>query len=164
MQTPNGRLEPTTAGYDLKITRTLPLASFHAWQYITEPQFTERWIGRWEGTGAVGQTVRLMLRFEEEQPGADLEILECEPPRRLRVKTTEDNAAWDLAIDLADADGHSDLLFTMYDVDPDAIGEIGPGWEYYLDQLDAAISGDTLPNFDDYYPAQRSYYENLRDA
>lgn len=46
----------------------------------------------------------------------------------------------------------------------EGVGEVGPGWEYYLDLLVAARDGaaDTAaPSFDDYYPAQRDYFTSL---
>ena len=46
-------------------------------------------------------------------------------------------------------------------VELEQLGEIGPGWEYYLDQLVASKTGAALPDFNDYYPAQREYYADL---
>ncbi|NED64027.1 polyketide cyclase, partial [Streptomyces sp. SID10244] len=44
--------------------------------------------------------------------------------------------------------------------DPSTIENTGPGWEYYLDRLSAAIGGSDpdVIDFDDYYPSQRDYY------
>ncbi|MDT0320221.1 SRPBCC family protein [Streptomyces millisiae] len=36
-----------------------------------------------------------------------------------------------------------------------------PGWEYYLDMLTAAHTGEPRPDFADYYPAQQAYFESL---
>ena len=41
------------------------------------------------------------------------------------------------------------------------MGEVGPGWEYYLDMLVAAREGASLPKFDTYYPAQKDYFTAL---
>lgn len=44
--------------------------------------------------------------------------------------------------------------------DPTAIGDVGPGWEYYFDRLAAAQSGqdaDTV-RWGDYYPSMRDHY------
>lgn len=71
----------------------------------------------------------------------------------------DDHGTWDLAADLHEADGHAELRFVMHRIDPGAAGEIGPGWEYYLDLLVSSMSGAPQPSFDDYFPAQRSYYE-----
>lgn len=162
MPTPTGRLVSISQGYELKITRMLPVAVEHAWDFITESQFTERWIGPWEGIGTVGETIRLYLGFEEGKPRFNVEIVDCRAPRHLRIKTLDDSLPWDLAIDLIGDVQETELRFTMHDVDPSSIGEVGPGWEYYLDQLDAAISGDPTPDFSDYFPALRSYFEDQR--
>src|SRR5690606_36765592 len=86
-------------------------------------------------------------------------ITECEAPHRLRVLTIDESGSWDLSLDLAPAAERTELRFVMHRVDPSTIGEIGPGWEYYLDQLVASISGTPLPSFDDYFPALREYFE-----
>jgi hypothetical protein len=36
--------------------------------------------------------------------------------------------------------------------------EIGPGWEYYLDRLAAAMNGSPVPDWDDYWPSLGSAY------
>ncbi|WP_028479586.1 SRPBCC family protein [Nocardia sp. CNY236] len=158
--TPTGRLVPSADGHDLVVTRTLPGSIEDAWVSITEPQRTARWIGRWEGTGALGETVKLQLGFEESSPWSDVEITECDAPQRLRVLITDENEPWDISIDLTSAGERTELRFVMCRVDLTTIGEIGPGWEYYLDQLVASISGVPLPAFGDYFPAQREYYED----
>lgn len=157
--TPTGRLLPTADGHDLVLTRTLPGSTQDAWASLTEPDRTARWIGRWQGTGALGETVKLQLGFEEASPWTDIKITECDAPRRLRVLTIDENGSWDVSIDLTGTGEQTELRFVMHRVDPSSIGEIGPGWEYYLDQLAASISGTPLPNFDDYFPGQREYFE-----
>ena len=37
-------------------------------------------------------------------------------------------------------------------------GEIGPGWEYYLNMLVAARDGSPEPDFDAYFPAMKPYF------
>jgi hypothetical protein len=83
----------------------------------------------------------------------------CEPPRHLAVSVVDDYGSWRLEADLAEADGVTVLTFTHHlDSEADA-GSVGPGWEWYLDQLVASRSGDPQPSFDDYYPAMQAYYE-----
>jgi hypothetical protein len=36
--------------------------------------------------------------------------------------------------------------------------DMGPGWEYYLDNLVAARAGEKLPKFDEYYPSMQVHY------
>lgn len=157
---PNGRLVPTADGHNLELTRSLPGSTADAWASITEPERTARWMGRWEGTGAIGETIKMQLGFETDSPWTDIKITECDEPRRLRVLTIDENGTWDVSIDLAEAGGSTNLLFVMHRIDPAGISDIGPGWEYYLDQLVASMKGDPLPNFDDYLPAQKAYYES----
>ncbi len=159
---PTGQLVQTTQGHDLVLTRTLPASIREVWQSITEPERTARWIGRWEGHGSVGETAKLQLGFEEDAPWADFRITECNAPSRLRVLTydAEAGGAWDLSLELSGADEQTELLFTMHGIDPSIVGEIGPGWEYYLDLLTSSITGAPQRSFDDYYPAQLKYYQD----
>lgn len=157
--TPTGRLVPGDDGHDLVLTRVLPGSIQDTWASITEPRRTARWIGRWDGTGALGETVRLQLGFEDDSPWTDVTITECDPPHGLRILTLDENGSWDISLELTGAGERTELCFRMHRVDPAAIGEIGPGWEYYLDQLVASVSDVALPNFDDYFPAQREYFE-----
>ncbi|WP_260461094.1 hypothetical protein [Streptomyces sp. WAC04114] len=41
------------------------------------------------------------------------------------------------------------------------LGSRGPGWEYYLDMLTASRTDGPRPDFEDYYPAQKAYFESL---
>jgi hypothetical protein len=38
------------------------------------------------------------------------------------------------------------------------VGSFGPGWEFYLDALAASRDGAAVPDFNDYYPAQKEYF------
>ncbi len=45
------------------------------------------------------------------------------------------------------------------DLPPTAdVRDVGPGWEYYLDRLVAAVNGGPMPDFGDYHPAQREHF------
>ncbi|HEY4557937.1 MAG TPA: SRPBCC domain-containing protein [Enteractinococcus sp.] len=161
--TPTGRLVSTEAGQHLILERSLPVGLQEAWTSLTDAEQTAKWIGRWEGNGHAGETIRLQLGFEDDAPWADVRIIVCEAPNRLRVVTldAEVNTAWDLAVELTEGTASTDLVFTMYSVDPSAVEEIGPGWEYYLDQLMASLTGAPMPAFEDYYPGQQEYYRSL---
>lgn len=176
--TPTGRLVRSGAGHDLVLTRSLPWQVADVWAGLTDPERTARWFGRWEGEGAVGATIRVQLGFEETSPWVEMKILACEAPRLLRVLSVEgdddngatanndnddDNSdsggvAWDISTELTDSAPGTELRFVMHGIDPAGVGEIGPGWEYYLDQFVASLSGGPLPDFSDYFPAQRDYF------
>lgn len=166
--TPTGRLVRSGAGHDLVLTRSLPWPVADVWAGLTDPERTARWFGRWEGEGAVGATIRVQLGFEEAGPWTGMRILACEEPRLLRVLSVgvddDDNTdagggAWDISTELTASALGTELRFVMHGIDPAAVGEIGPGWEYYLDQFVASLAGDPLTDFDDYFPAQREYFE-----
>lgn len=159
--TPTGQLVEGADGHDLILTRSLTWPVADVWAGLTEPDRTARWFGRWEGEGAVGATIRVQLGFEEESPWVQMKILDCAKPHRLRLLSVNDpgGTAWDTALELAETSEGTDLRFVMRGIDPAGIGEIGPGWEYYLDQFVASLAGDPLPDFDDYFPAQREYFE-----
>ncbi|WP_040836481.1 SRPBCC family protein [Nocardia brevicatena] len=158
---PNGRLRHTATGRDLVLTRTYRAPIDDIWASITEPERTARWIGPWEGEAGPGKTVRLQMVFEEEQLWFDATIDICEPPRRLVIRTIDDHGSWHLEAVLSERDGTTELVFTHH-LDSEAnIAEVGPGWEYYLDALGASRTGAPRPDFDDYFPAMKSYYEGL---
>lgn len=161
-RTPSGKLIRTSEGCDLVLQRTLRAGIDDVWASVTEPQRTARWFGRWEGEGAPGNTIKLQMAFEEQEPWCDLRIDVCEPPRRLVVSMLDDAGAWQMELRLSEEDG-STTLQLIHHLDTDvAVGEAGPGWEYYLDMLVAARDNAPLPSFDGYYPAQKVYYDALK--
>lgn len=155
---PSGHLIPTTDGHDLIILRTFRAPIEDVWASITEPERTSRWFGGWEGEGGVGKTIRYTMAFEPGAEPSEMTIVACEPPRHLAVRSMDDHGSWHLEANLTEREGVTELRFTHHLIDEAMIGEVGPGWEYYLDNLVASRQGGALPDFNDYYPAQREYY------
>lgn len=159
--TPSGRLVRTGEGRDLVIIRTFHAPIEDVWASITEPERTARWFGGWKGEAGPGRTIRYAMAFEAGAPEADMTIEACEPPHHLAVRATDDYGNWHLEAHLREADGITELRFTHH-LDPQTkIGEVGPGWEYYLDNLLAYRTRTPLPQFTDYYPAQSEYFVGL---
>lgn len=156
--TPTGRILSTGSGLDLVVTRTLPGSIDDAWASLTEPERTARWMGRWEGDAAPGATVRLQLGFEHDSPWSDVRIVDCEPPRRLRLVLLTPDAPWEVKLELTAAGERSELRFVQRGITAEEAPGVAPGWEWYLDQLAASMRDAPLPSFDDYFPAQRDYY------
>ncbi|GIJ20637.1 SRPBCC family protein [Micromonospora lutea] len=161
-RTPTGRLFGVDDGIDLVLTRTFPAAIDDVWASLTEPERTARWFGPWEGDAAPGRTIRVRMALEEGAPWSDMTIDACEPPRRLAVTMRDDHGHWALELLLTPQSERTELRFVHHLVDTTGIGEVGPGWEYYLDCLVAARDGTALPAFDDYHPPMKAYYEQLR--
>ena len=156
--TPTGRL----FGNDLVLTRTFRAPIDDVWAGLTDPARTARWFGPWQGEGAPGHTIKVQMVHEEGQPWMDMTIDACEAPRRLVISAGDENDRWLLEMELAETAGVTELRFTQHLDNTDAVGEVGPGWEYYLDAMVAARDEQPLPDFNDYYPAQKSYFEAQR--
>lgn len=164
---PTGRLLHTDNGRDLALTRTLRASLGDVWASLTEPGRTARWFGPWKGEAGPGRAVEIQMAFEQGRPWAELRIDACEPPRRLAVSMVDEAGSWPMEIRIGETDGTTTVELIHHlpgraaqPGDP-GLGEIGPGWEYYLDMFVAAHAGLPLPAFDSYYPAQKRYYEEL---
>jgi uncharacterized protein YndB with AHSA1/START domain len=156
--TPSGRVFRTPAGRDLVIVRTFRAPIEDVWASITEAERTARWFGPWTGEPGPGRTIRYTMVFEEGAPSADMVIEACEPPHHLAVRGVDDYGNWRLEAHLRETDGITEMRFTHHLDDKVDAGSVGPGWEYYLDNLVASRDGSPLPSFTDYYPAQTAYY------
>jgi uncharacterized protein YndB with AHSA1/START domain len=161
---PTGRLVPTGTGTDLVLTRRFRAPAEDVWASLTEPERTARWYGPWRGEAAPGRTIKVQLLFEDQAPWMEMRIDACEPPRRLAVSGMEEFGSWQMEVLLSEADGETELRF-VHHLDRDAeaqVGDIGPGWEFYLDMFVAAREGSARLDFDDYYPSMKPYYDDLR--
>lgn len=153
--TPTGRL----FGNDLVLTRTFSAPATDVWASLTDPERTARWFGPWQGEAAPGRTIKVQMALEEGQPWMDMTIDACEPPRRLGLSAVDEHGSWHLDLVLAESDGVTELRFTQHLTDRAGVGEVGPGWEFYLDALVAARDGRPMPDFDEYYPAMKEHFE-----
>lgn len=158
--TPTGRLLRTDEGYELVLTRTFRAPIDDVWASVTESDRTARWFGPWRGDAAPGNAIQVQLSAEDGAPWSDVRIDACEPPRHLAVTLTDESGGWRLELRLTEHEGITTLRFTQQLDSVDGVGDIGPGWEFYLDRLVAARDGSALPDFDDYHPAQKAYYES----
>jgi len=66
---------------------------------------------------------------------------------------------WNLELRLRQHGETTELTFVHHLTDPTSAGNVGPGWEYYLDRWVAARAGAALPDFGEYYPSQKAHYE-----
>ena len=156
--------EPTgrVVGSDLILMRVFKAPIDDVWTSITKSESTARWFGPWEGDAGPGKVVRLQLVHEKGQPWTDVTIEDCEAPRRLTLSMKDEFGAWRIELTLTQADDTTTLRFVQHLPERKLAGDVGPGWEYYLDMLVAAREGKALPSFEDYYPAQKAHY--LKDA
>jgi uncharacterized protein YndB with AHSA1/START domain len=151
---PTGRI----AGNELILTRSFRAPIEDVWTSVTKSESTERWFGRWEGDAGPGKTIRLLMVFEKGDAWTNVLIETCEPPRHLVVKTRSDYGEKRLELRLSQTGDTTELTFVHHLTDNKMVGELGPGWEYYFDNLVAVRAGEPLPKWDDYYPAQKQHF------
>jgi uncharacterized protein YndB with AHSA1/START domain len=159
-----GRLVRTPEGRDLVIVRTFRAPIEDVWASITESERTARWWGAWTGEPGPGRTIRYTMAFEADGPESEMLIEACEPPRHLAVRAVNDYGDWRLEAHLSESGGVTEMRFTHHLDDKTDVGSVGPGWEYYLDNLVASRTGAAMPDFNDYYPSQKQYYLDLAAA
>jgi uncharacterized protein YndB with AHSA1/START domain len=158
---PTGKLVRTATGSDLILTRSFRASAEDVWASVTEPERTARWFGPWKGDAAPGRTIQVQMAFEDEAPWTDMHIDACDPPRRLAMSATDGSGTWRFELLLSETNGSTRLEFVQHLDTEEQVGEVGPGWEYYLDMLVAARDGSPRPDFDAYYPAMKQYFIDL---
>jgi uncharacterized protein YndB with AHSA1/START domain len=156
--TPTGRL----VGQDLVLTRTFRAPVDDVWASLTDPERTARWFGPWEGDAAPGKPIKIQMVHEEGEPWMDMTVDACEPPRRLALSSESEHGNWYLEMVLTESAGVTELRFVQHLTGTEGVGEVGPGWEYYLDALVAARDDQPMPSFDDYYPSMKEHFEAQR--
>ena len=153
--TPTGRL----VGDDLVLTRTFRAPIADVWASLTDPERTARWFGPWRGDAAPGRTIQVQMVQEEGKPWMDMTIHTCEPPHRLALSAAGEDGGWQMDVELVESAGMTELRFTHHLTGKFGVGEVGPGWEWYLDTLVASRDGQPAPDFNDYYPAMKEHFE-----
>ncbi|WP_448626476.1 SRPBCC family protein [Geodermatophilus sp. URMC 64] len=128
----------------LVFRRSWPDPIEDVWAALTEPDRTTRWIGRYAGPHGPGAQGTFTMTHEAEPFESPLTIVECDPPRRLVLQWTEP-MHWRVELDLTEEDGRTVLVFTQVLSTAEGLGDIATGWHWYLDQLDAELTGGPKP-------------------
>lgn len=168
-ETADPRLVPGERGPDLILSRSFAVGADAVWAAMTDPARTTEWFGPWEGEGVPGETIRVQMRFEEGDPWVPMRIDACDRPTRLAVSMLEDKGDWRLELVLSETAGGTRLSLIHHLTGVDGLGEIGPGWDFYLDLFGAALrqtpsGAETLPVFSDYYPARSAVFTALAES
>jgi uncharacterized protein YndB with AHSA1/START domain len=146
---------------ELTLERTVASDAIAVWPFLTESRELGMWFGTYAGDPDSGEVVMSMTAEEGEATTA-VEILDCDAPEHLAVLTTDEHGSWSLEVELIDGGPEpgsgATIRFTHHDVALPALPDIGAGWEWYLDRLVAALAGQPMPDWDDYYPALRDAY------
>jgi uncharacterized protein YndB with AHSA1/START domain len=161
--TPTGRREERHGTTYVVFDRTFRAPIEDVWAAVTESDRLVRWIGEWSGDPASGSVTFRMTAEGDDVDDETIWIDECDPPRRLRMRSAqpvEPDQLWAWEIDLLEADGTTTLTFAQGVTDATLAEGVGPGWDYYLDRLVAAETGGDVAaiDFDDYFPAFSEHY------
>ena len=128
----------------LVFRRSWPDPAADVWAALTEPERSARWIGRYDGPVGAGAEGDFTMTAEEGAPVGQVRIEECRPPHRLVVQFL-DEMAWRIELDLTEDGGRTTLVFTQLLPDDTGLADIATGWHWYLDRLDAVLTGAGLP-------------------
>lgn len=158
---PTGEITKTESGRDLTLTRTFPFPADQLWPWVAESPLLEKWFGTWTGPGGGGSQFKVTMNAEEEEVTSDGEIVACTPGDSYEVRVSDDYGSWHLEISVEDTGQGSRLIFIHHLDDETNAGQVGAGWEYYLDRLKAAIEEAEMPDFNVYWPAMGPYFEGL---
>lgn len=139
----------------LDVVRVFPHDPATVFAFLTESARLGRWYGTWTGDPATGA---VLLNFvENPAEPAEVRILACEPPSRLTVGLP---LGWEVSLSLAPTPGGTHLVLTQILAAATPSGDIGTGWEYYLDRLGRALDGEDPDSVDwaAYHPGLVEYY------
>lgn len=111
------------------------------WEHLVVSDRLALWFGTWAGDPASGR-VDVTWSVEEGAPAVPYGIEACEAPTHLALVTLDDpHMTWRLDIALAEQGGGTRFVFTqpLDEKGLAMLGDLGAGWEYYLDRLAQAL-------------------------
>jgi uncharacterized protein YndB with AHSA1/START domain len=158
---PTGHFLMKADGLYLQFDRLFRAPIEDVWFSITNPGFLSRWIGTYTGSPATGGVRFKMTAEGDAAPWENVTILECHPPHRFHLDIGEAPASWRMHCHLVEGSGMTTLTLAHRLTDPATAAEFGPGWDYYLDRLEAARAHRPMRAWDEYYPAFAPYYRDL---
>ena len=159
---PHGRVETTPDGRRLLLIRSLPHPPATVWRHLTDADLLGRWYGTFTGDPASGE-VELTMVEAPDHPGP-VTIRRCDDRHHLLSVAVAGpgGAAWQLAVSLSP--GPEDSTRIEFDHDhtgmTEPTGDLGPGWEYYLERLAVALDGGDPDTVDwaEFHPALTGHY------
>ncbi|WP_165314276.1 SRPBCC family protein [Agromyces protaetiae] len=158
---PTGHYLLKADGLYLQFDRLFRAPIEDVWFSLTNPGFLERWIGTYTGLPSTGAVRFKMTAEDPDAPWMNVSILECEAPHRFSLDIGEMPDSMRLSAHLLEAGGMTTLSFAHRLHDAKQAVEYGPGWDYYLDRLDAAREDRPLPDWEAYASAFDRHYKEL---
>lgn len=154
---PSGHAVRVGENVELNVVRIFPHDQIPTWSFLTESAKLGQWYGTVTGDPATGSVT---LAFVEAPDDPEvIRILLCEPPHRLDVALP---MGWELSVSLAPHPAGTRVVLTQL-LDAASLpqaGDIGAGWEYYLDRWGRSMEGADPDGVDwaDYHPGLVEHY------
>jgi uncharacterized protein YndB with AHSA1/START domain len=144
----------------LRFVRELAVPVDDAWAAFTDSDRLAQWYASWTGEGRPGGLVFVTMLHEPEPADPEpVRIVECDAPRLLVVEWTDPQWPWRAEVTLEPTPSGTRLEFVQRGLTEQAVPDVGPGWQWYLDRLAATLTGAAPPaGWDDYLAATRSAY------
>lgn len=139
-------------GTTWRYARQLRGTATQLWPWISTSELTEKWFGPFVFNASTGVAAVAMTAEAEGDP-MGMRVTECEAPSRLVL----DSGIWVMTLEVSN--GEIALLHAV--AGPGEAASVGPGWDFYLDRLAAAVRGESVDGIDfdrDYYPAMSEYF------
>jgi uncharacterized protein YndB with AHSA1/START domain len=127
-------------GRRLVFRRSWPDPIEDVWSALTENERMAHWIGTYDGERGTGASGNFTMTQEVESGGMPMTIVECDPPRRLVLQWPEP-LMWRVELDLTVEGDRTVLVFTQVLSSAEGQRDIATGWHWYLDKLDAELTG-----------------------
>ena len=167
-RTPSGRREQRTGTPHLVLDRAFRAPVEDVWAAVTDPERLARWFGTWRGDPSTGR-IEVAMTFDG-MPFEPYVVEVCEPPHRLRVRSVNDapDENWTLDLRLRASGAGTALELAQVVDDRTDAADVGPGWEYQLDRLEAAVHGSdddvAAVTWGERYQGLSAHYGSLFDA
>ena len=140
-------------GNDLHFVRTFRAPIEDVWKRFTDPESTARWFGPWRWVGNAGPGNEIAYKRLQEQGTSELTatVERCEAPHHLAI-TSNGPYGVSYEIWLEETGSTTTMTFVHQLTDRAMAGDLGPGWEFYLDLLVDWREGRPFRKFDGVLP------------
>jgi uncharacterized protein YndB with AHSA1/START domain len=156
---PLGEIRRAGGRAAVRFDRIFLVAADEIWAAITEPERISGWLGDVQGACVVGQRIRIVLG-DRPDGVVNVDIRRCVAPARVELTWTQPGEEpTELYADLhALRLGHTRIVLDHAGLTPESVVAHACAWHYWLDALDAHLSGDPVPPLESYYPAMLAKY------
>jgi uncharacterized protein YndB with AHSA1/START domain len=116
------------------------------WSALIDPERLARWYGRVEGDLRVGGEFTALVHGSQWEGRGRIDV--CDPPRHLRVTTSEDGGSQKVVTaELVPESLGTVLMIEVRDIPLDKIFAYGAGWQLHVEDLSAHLAEEDCADF-----------------